>query len=385
MQKGHLPDIQKIAVVRANGLGDFIFALPALAALRAAYPGAEIVLLGLAWHAAFLRERPSPVDRVLVVPPYTGVSVRDDQPGDELACEQFFQQARREQFDLACQMHGGGRHSNPFLLRLGACLTIGLKTPDAPALNRWIPYRYYQQEVARYLEVVSLVGATPITLEPRIAITRRDQAELANILPRELQPLVVLHPGASDPRRRWPGEKFALVGDTLAAHGARIAITGTEDEREAVESVANAMRGEALNLCGKLSLGALADLLASSRVVISNDSGPLYLAQAVGARTVGLYWAFNLLTAALPFRRDHAPLVSWQLTCPDCRHDLTRSRCSHTSSLVDLISTEEVIEAAREMFARPAYPGERKEDDLDSLSHSDWLKRIGGESRLSPP
>ena len=153
MHAGHLPDIRKIAVLRANGLGDFIFVLPALAALRAAYPGAEIVLLGLSWHAALLHGRPSSVDRVLVVPPYTGVSVRDDQVGDEPASEQFFQRMQQEQFDLACQFHGGGRHSNPFLLRLGARLTTGLKTPDAAALDRWIPYRYYQQEVARYSEM----------------------------------------------------------------------------------------------------------------------------------------------------------------------------------------------------------------------------------------
>lgn len=360
MHTGHLPDIQKIAIVRANGLGDFIFVLPALTALRAAYPGAEIVLLASSWHAAFLRERPSPVDRVLVIPPYTGVSVRDDQPGDEAACEQFFQRARREQFNLACQMHGGGRHSNPFLLRLGARLTIGLKTPDAVAPDRWIPYRYYQQEVSRYLEVVSLVGAAPVTLEPRLAITRQDRAEIAGLLSKEKQPLVVLHPGASDPRRRWPSERFAQVGDALAARGARIVLTGAKEEREMVEHVASFMRGEALNLCGKLSLGGLAALLASSQVVISNDSGPLYLAQAVGARTVGLYWCFNLLTASLPFRRDHIPLVSWQLTCPVCGYDLTRGRCPHPTSLISSIPSEAVIEAAQEMLTRPVYAEERK-------------------------
>ena len=115
------------------------------------------------------------------------------------------------------------------------------------------------------------------------------------------------------------------------------------------------MRREALNLCGKLSLGGLAALLASSQVVIANDTGPLYLAQAVGARTVGLYWCFNLLTAALPFRRDHAPLVSWQLTCPVCGYDLAQGRCPHAVSLISSISTEAVIEAAQEMLTRSAY------------------------------
>ena len=56
----------------------------------------------------------------------------------------------------------------PFLLNLGAKVTVGLKTPDAVPLDRWIPYIYFQSEILRYLEVVSLVGAPPNTLEPRL-------------------------------------------------------------------------------------------------------------------------------------------------------------------------------------------------------------------------
>lgn len=55
--------VRKIAVLRANALGDYVFSLPALDALRAAYPQAEIVLLGQPWHARFLAGRPGPLDR----------------------------------------------------------------------------------------------------------------------------------------------------------------------------------------------------------------------------------------------------------------------------------------------------------------------------------
>jgi ADP-heptose:LPS heptosyltransferase len=63
-----VPDVQKIGVLRANSLGDYLFTLPALDALRAAYGDAEIVLLGAPWHARELAGRPGPVDRVLVAP-----------------------------------------------------------------------------------------------------------------------------------------------------------------------------------------------------------------------------------------------------------------------------------------------------------------------------
>jgi ADP-heptose:LPS heptosyltransferase len=113
-----------------------------------------------------------------------------------------------EGFDLALQMHGGGRNSNPIVLGLGAHLTAGMKTPDAPALDRWIPYFYWQHEVLRLLEVVSLVGAAPVILEPRLAVSRRDKDEACKVLPDDEPPLVVIHPGASDPRRRWSAGKL---------------------------------------------------------------------------------------------------------------------------------------------------------------------------------
>src|SRR5437870_11550402 len=98
-----VPGVRRIAVLRANAIGDFILALPALEALRAAYPQAEIVLLAKKWHAAFLANRPGPVDRVAVVPPYGGVG---EEPGfvvDPDVNKAFFKTMAQERFDLALQ------------------------------------------------------------------------------------------------------------------------------------------------------------------------------------------------------------------------------------------------------------------------------------------
>jgi ADP-heptose:LPS heptosyltransferase len=170
-----LADIRKIAVLRANALGDFIFSLPALAALRVAYPEAEIVLLARQWHASFLANRPSPIDRVIVIPPYAGVSAEPGTEENPTELEVFFDQMAREHFDLAIQMHGGGGHSNPFIRRLKAKTTVGLKAPEAESLDYWIPYLYFQPEITRYLEVVALVGAAPVTIDPYIVVTQRDR------------------------------------------------------------------------------------------------------------------------------------------------------------------------------------------------------------------
>lgn len=341
--------LRKIAVLRANALGDFIFALPALKALRETYPDAEIVLLGKQWHQQWLTHRPGPIDRVIVVP--TGMLGAAEEQPDAIAVQHFFQQMQQEKFDLAIQIHGGGRNSNPFVLQLGAKMTVGLRTPDAPPLDCWIPYIYYQSEVLRYLEVVSLVNAKTANLEPEISVTAADLAASRQIVADLHRPLVVLHPGASDPRRRWSYEKFAAVGDALAEVGAFVVVTGTAAERNLVRAVVDRMHYPSQDLAARLSLNGLTGLLARAAVIVSNDTGPLHLARAVGTATVGIYWCGNLITAGPMVRTRHRPLISWRLLCPVCGVDCTsQNRCDHSVSFVADVEVDEAIAAAVDLM-----------------------------------
>jgi hypothetical protein len=97
---------RRIAVLRANALGDLLVAWPALDALRNAYPDAELVLLAREWHREFLDARPGPIDRVVVLPPIRGVSVPDDAQAPDDPPPGFLAAMRREGFDLALQLHG---------------------------------------------------------------------------------------------------------------------------------------------------------------------------------------------------------------------------------------------------------------------------------------
>ncbi len=350
---GPIADVRKIAVLRANALGDYVVGVPALEALRAAYPDAEIVLLALDWHRRFLAARPGPVDRVVVVPPYPGVREEAEIPGSALdpgRHERFFARMRCESFDLAMQLHGGGRNSNPFLLRLGARVTCGTRTPDAAPLDRWVPYIYWQREVVRWLEVAALAGARPVILEPRVAVTPADHAAALAAVPDDERPLVVLHPGASDPERRWPAERFAAVGDALAAAGARVCITGVEAERPITAAVRAAMRSAPMDVTGRLDLGALVGLLARAAVVVANDTGPLHLARAVGARTVGVYWHFNFINAGPMTQAHHRTAISWRVQCPVCGIHRAGTSCPHHVSFVSDVTTDEVIGHALELL-----------------------------------
>ena len=341
--------VDRIAVLRANGLGDLLFAVPALEALRAAYPAAEIVLLARGWHAEFVPGRVPTVDRVVVVPFAQGVWSPPGRPDDPEELDRFFAAMGEERFDLALQLHGGGRYSNPFVRRLGARVTAGLQAPDAEPLDRGVPYVYYQSEVFRLLEVAAAVGAPAVGVEPRLALLDGDRLEAAERLG-DAAPLVALHPGATDGRRRWPPERFAAVGDALASSGARVVVTGAAEESELVEEVVGRMDGRARSLAGELSTGGLAAVLARSAVVVSNDSGPLHLAAAVGAATVGVFWCGNLINAGPLTRARHRPAISWRLTCPTCATNCITGSCEHDDSFVADVALEEVRASALDLF-----------------------------------
>jgi ADP-heptose:LPS heptosyltransferase len=347
-----LDEVRKIAVLRPNAVGDFVFALPALHALKACYPQAEIVLLGKAWHAAFLRGRPGPVDRVAVLPPVAGVGAPPGAACDGRDVDRFVDAMREEAFDIALQMFGAGHYSNPFLLRLGARLSVGARAEGAAALDRWLPYREPNNRRLALLEIAGLAGAWPGPLPlPELVVTDADRLEAAAVLPCvEGKRLAVLQPGATDPRRRWPAQRFAALGDRLAQAGMRVAVNGSPAEAALVAEVAGKMRHPAVALAGSLGLGGLCGLLERAALVVSNDTGPLHLALALGVPSVGIFWLTNLVEA-MPLRQSHLrTALALQTRCPVCGQENLTTRCAHDDSFVAELGVDEVERLARSLL-----------------------------------
>lgn len=338
-----LSKVGKIAVLRPKVLGDFIFCLPALHALRAAYPTAELVYLGLRWHADFLDARIGPVDRVIVVPPLPGIGAPPDGDGETPAAQMFVDAMRRERFDIALQMYGGGRYANPLLQRFGARLSVGLRAPDAAPLDVCLADTAAVNRRLQLLELAALAGAPSWPMAAPLHVTSGDRDQAAAIVPPDDgKPLVVLQPGASDPRRRWPAARFAALADVLAAEGYQVAVNGTAQEAALVREVVGAMRHAAIDLSGKLGLPALCGLLARCALLVSNDTGPLHLALEIGVPCVGVYWFTNLLESAPLVQRTHRAAVSLRTHCPVCGEQNLSHRCVHDASFVDEVTLDEV-------------------------------------------
>ncbi len=371
-----LKNIQKIAILRANALGDFIVALPALKALRNTYPNAEIVLLGKPWHQQFLVKGRSPVDRVIVVPVKKGIRNEARQQENEHEIERFITEMQNEQFDAVLNFHGNGISANPFIKQFGAKLTVGLTCKHAEKLDRSIDYYYYQSEAVRFLEVVKLIGATTPALEPELNVLDEDKDEVAGfMIILKNKSFVVLHPVAMDTRRMWPLENYARLADELKQRHYEIVFTGASEDRQIIDDIIYNMNYTAINACGNFSLGGLAAVLSKAALMISADTGPLHLGRAVNTSTIGFYWAPNLINWGPLTRTIHRPMISWKMECPVCGivpnnpfpFEPKTDSCDHPVSFVRDISVEQVVEAVENLL--PAF------EEVDSSNRVYHLER----------
>jgi ADP-heptose:LPS heptosyltransferase len=348
-------DVARIAVLRGAGLGDLLLTLPAVESLAATYPDAEITLLGTSVARALFAGRPSPFAVVEELPVRAGVRDGLEVPA---ATDAFVARMRDHHFDLAVQLHGGGRNSNPFVLELGARHTVGCATPEAEPLERTLPYAYHQNEVTRALEVVALAGAPPVQLEPRLRLSEEEVSRRRRRRPPS--PLIVIHPGATDPRRRWPADRFGQVGAALAGDGAQVVVIGDDSEAALGDDVvrdavgAGASRQSVRSTAGRLSMTELVSLLLDADLFVGNDSGPRHVAGALGLPTVSIFWIGNLVNFGPLTRSRHRVHLGWTTACPTCGRDAadeTAERCKHNPSFVAQVSVGAVLQDVRSLLA----------------------------------
>jgi ADP-heptose:LPS heptosyltransferase len=209
--------------------------------------------------------------------------------------------------------------------------------------------------VLRWLEVVAQIGAEPAHLRPRIAVTAADRAAADEALAGvdAVGPLVALHPGATDPRRRWPPYRLGEVGAALAARGARVVLLGGGGDAALVDEIRAGLGragDRAVDLTGGLSLPGLVGVLERADLFVGNDSGPRHLAEAVGTATVGVFTRANLVDVSPLFRARHRVLVSWASRCMVCGVDYLATPCDHGASVLGDIAVDDVLAPAVELL-----------------------------------
>jgi ADP-heptose:LPS heptosyltransferase len=225
-----------------------------------------------------------------------------------------------------------------------------------------VPYCEPNNRRLALLEIAALAGAWPgaplsLLSLPELAVTDADRLEAALAVPPVAdERLAVLQPGSTDPRRCWPPERFAALGDRLAQAGMRVAVNGSAGEAALVEAVVGGMRQPALALAGKLGLGGLCGLLERAALLVSNDTGPLHLALALGVPSVGIFWLTNLVEG-MPLRQSGLrAALSLQTRCPVCGQENIATRCPHDASFVAEVSVEQVERLVSSLLPKLLHP-----------------------------
>jgi ADP-heptose:LPS heptosyltransferase len=339
---------RRIAVFRALQLGDMLCAVPALRALRRAAPLAHITLIGLPWAHAFVARYAELIDELVVFPGAKGFPEQDEC---EHGLPAFFAEMRARRFDLAIQLHGSGGPANDLLLQLGARAHAGFVQPDEPAREgRFIRWPDALPEPLRYTALTAALGAPAEDAALAFPLEPEDWSEYAHLEASEgieADRLVVIHPGAQLPSRRWPAERFAAVADHLAADGWQIAITGTAAEAALTGAALGAMEAPALHLAGSTSLGSLAALVSRAQLVVCNDTGVSHIAAAVRTPSVVVASGSDTRRWAPLDRALHRVLADY----PPCRPCMFRD-CPYGHPCALNVQVDQVVRTARAQLAR---------------------------------
>lgn len=300
---------QRIAVFRALQLGDMLCAVPALRALRAAYPDSEIVLIGLPWARQFAARYSCYIDGFIAFP---GHPALPERVCNFSAVPAFLRAVHVKKFDLAIQMHGNGTVTNALLSWFGAARVAGFHPPSesCPDPRSFFCYPDNGPELRRLLDLAVFLGGREPAELLEFPLYEADHQELA-VLATDLQPggYVCIHAGSRADSRRWLPEYFAHTADALAAEGLPVVFTGTYRERGQVETISAMMKSTARNLAGRTTLGSLAALLAGARLLICNDTGVSHLATALSVPSVVVFTGSDPSRWAPLNRARHKSLV----------------------------------------------------------------------------
>jgi ADP-heptose:LPS heptosyltransferase len=287
---------RNILIIDFGQLGDVVMSLPALRAVREGYPHARITVI-VGRPGAEIIDMSGYADATIEV---DRVSLRDgSKPLSILRIFRVVKDVRRRKFDFVIDLHSfsetnllgflSGAPKRLFSRRPGRSLDFLANFNPKPRVDRNDPDQHL---IDRYLDVLAPLGIKDQPRVPRLVTTAADGRTIDAMLRKAKAetgtPLVGLFPGAGHPGRCWPVEQFAQLADFLIRNdGVRPIIFVGPEERHLVARM-RALFPSACVILEKLSIPQLAAAQARLAVFVSNDTGPVHIAAAVGTPIVVL-------------------------------------------------------------------------------------------------
>jgi heptosyltransferase-2 len=307
-----------ILIRATNWVGDAVMTLPALEAVRENFPSASITVLARPWVATVFESHPA-VTHVLVYNKHENLKKN---------ISEFFHVAgaiREKRYDLAILFQ------NAFEAALltymgGVKQRLGFDSDGrgfllTHAIKR-SPEIFAVHQVEYYLSILKAAGLTAESRNPVLYLSEKDMDKAEHLLQSEEIAkndfILGISPGAIfGNAKRWPFERFAEISDRASGKwGAKVIILGSKKEKEIGIKMAGMMKNRAADFCGNTSLGEAMGLISKCSFFVTNDSGLMHVAAALGVPTLAIFGSTDHVATGP--RGSKTRIIRHDIDCSPC-------------------------------------------------------------------
>ena len=342
-------DIKRILIVRTDRIGDVVLSTPTLTAVRKAFPKAYIAMMVS-----------SETKEIVMFNPYLNEVIIYDKKVRQrgiFKTLQFAGRLRDKRFDIAFILHSTNR-VNLVTFLAGIPKRVGYKRGKMDfLLTDTLDYkkRLGDKHEAEYsLDVLRHIGIKAEMSSLVMPVDKKSENKIEKLFRenglKHGEKILVLHPGASDASKMWPHENFAKTADVLIEKfGLKTVLISGPEHVSLGEKVRKLTKHEPVFLCGKTSIGDLAALFKKTSLFISNDSGPVHIACAVGVPVVSI---FSRNEKGLSPQRwgplgKNVAVLHKDVGCTEC----LAHNCKKAFLCLRSVTVEEVVEKASELLS----------------------------------
>ncbi len=310
--------VRRILVRATNWVGDSVMSVPALEVVRENFPSSSITVLARPWVVPLFKNHPA-VDEILSYRKGKGLLAYFRE------LMQTAQLIRNNRYDLAILFQNAFEAA--FLAYLGGIpyrvgyggdgrgflLTHGVVRTEEVLKNHQVEY---------YLNLLKAMGWDGPRRVPHLYVAPEDMEKARNLLHArgiiEGDFVIGLSPGALfGDAKRWPADRFAKIGDWAAERwSARVLVLGSGNEADICEVLCGSMAREPYNFCGQTSLGVAIGLVRQCNFFVTNDSGLMHIAAALGVPTLAIFGSTDPIATGP--RGPKTRIVRHEIECAPC-------------------------------------------------------------------
>jgi len=339
-------NVQKVLIRSANWVGDAIMSLPAIASVRLSFPRAKIFILAKPWVAEIFQKNPV-VDRVFL---YQSPGIHQGLSGKWRLAKQL----QKEGFELAILLQNAFEAALISFLA-GIPLRAGYSTDGRRFLLThpvFVDDRLKRgHQVDYYLGMVGSLGFQTAQRTPSLIVSEERQEEAERRL-RSLgldneQKLVGISPGATyGSAKQWFPERYAEVADRITrGWEARVLILGSREDRKVAAQVCQKARNPLIDLTGMTTLAEAIALISRCRLFITNDSGLMHVAAALGVPLITVFGSTDPQRTG-PLGK-FCRVLRKPLPCAPC----LKTECPEDRRCMELISVDEVYDEVKSILS----------------------------------